>query len=146
MTLVLFLAITLVTDNDIWMQDGAPPHFGRNVRDFLENTFEMWIGRRGTIDWPQRSPDLTPCEYSMWGILKERIYSQNVQTIPELKERITSEFAALNNDKDLCRRICVTLFREESSCVLILKDNTLKIRCTCNCFHVFVLKSLFYDD
>ena len=28
--------------------------------------------------------------------------------------------------------------------ILILKDNTLKIRC--NCFHVFVLKSLLYDD
>ena len=38
----------------------------------------------------------------------------------------------------------VTLFRDESSCVLILKDNTLKIRCSC--FHVFVLRSLLFDD
>jgi len=112
-----FAVPQLDTDNDVWMQDGAPPHYGRNVRDFLDNTFEMWIGRRGTTEWPPRSPDLTPCDYSMWGILKERVYSQNVLTISELKERITTEFAALNNDKDLCRRICHSVQRRIQLCI-----------------------------
>lgn len=107
----------LDTDNDIWMQDGAPPHYGTIVRDFLDETFEMWIGRRGTIEWPARSPDLTPCDYSMWGILKERVYSQDVRTKTELKERIIAEFAALDKDKDLCRRICHSIQRRIQLCI-----------------------------
>ncbi|CAF2134202.1 unnamed protein product, partial [Rotaria magnacalcarata] len=39
----------------IWQQDGAPPHYGQIVRDYLDDTFLHWIGRRGTIEWPPRS-------------------------------------------------------------------------------------------
>jgi hypothetical protein len=34
----------------IWQQDGAPPHFGRNVRTFRDEKFPMWIGRRGKVE------------------------------------------------------------------------------------------------
>ena len=51
--------------NDIWFQqDGAPPHFGIHVRNYLNETFPgRWIGRRGSIEWPPRSPDLTPLDF-----------------------------------------------------------------------------------
>ncbi|CAF4499633.1 unnamed protein product [Rotaria sp. Silwood2] len=55
----------------IWQQDGAPPHYGQIVRHYLDNTFLQWIGRRGTVEWPPRSPDLTPCDFSLWGIIKD---------------------------------------------------------------------------
>jgi hypothetical protein len=42
----------------IWQQDGAPPHYGQHVREYLDDTFAQWIGCRGTIEWPPRSPDL----------------------------------------------------------------------------------------
>ncbi|XP_026823780.1 uncharacterized protein LOC113561483 [Ooceraea biroi] len=47
---------------NIWFQqDGAGPHYAVAVRQFLDNTFpNRWIGRRGQIEWPARSPDLTP--------------------------------------------------------------------------------------
>ena len=48
----------------LWQQEGAPPHDGRAVREYLDNTFTEWMGRRGTIEWPARSPDLTPCAIS----------------------------------------------------------------------------------
>jgi hypothetical protein len=50
-----------VRNNLIWQQDGAPPHYGLKVHSFLDDNFQEWIGRRGKIDWPPRSPDLTPC-------------------------------------------------------------------------------------
>lgn len=44
----------------IFMLDGAPPHYGKKVRELLETTFpNRWIGRGGPIGWPARSPDLT---------------------------------------------------------------------------------------
>ncbi|CAB0036793.1 unnamed protein product, partial [Trichogramma brassicae] len=52
-------------------QDGAAAHYGRNVRNFLDGEFfDRWIGRRGTIEWPARSPDLTPLDFFLWWYLK----------------------------------------------------------------------------
>ncbi|KAJ4430779.1 hypothetical protein ANN_19370 [Periplaneta americana] len=45
--------------------DGAPPHFGVGVRDFLSQQFHQWIGRRGTTEWPPTSWDLTQCDFSL---------------------------------------------------------------------------------
>jgi hypothetical protein len=45
--------------NVIFQQDGAPPHWSLNVRDFLDRTFpQRWIGRDGPNRWPPRSPDI----------------------------------------------------------------------------------------
>ena len=47
-----------------FMQDGAPPHFATAVRSWLnENVPMRWIGRRGPLEWPARSPDLTPLDF-----------------------------------------------------------------------------------
>ena len=36
----------------ILQQDGAPPHYSRKVRDFLDDKFpDRWIGRRGPLKW-----------------------------------------------------------------------------------------------
>jgi len=49
--------------------------YGLNVRAFLNNVFRArWIGRRGEIEWPARSPDLTPLDYFLWDYLKDRVY------------------------------------------------------------------------
>ena len=40
--------------------DGAPPHWGIKVCEFLDKKFPArWIGRGGPIAWPPRSPDIT---------------------------------------------------------------------------------------
>ena len=45
----------------IFQQDGAPPHFALIVRTWLDQHFpNRWMGRRGPIVWPARSPDLSP--------------------------------------------------------------------------------------
>ncbi|XP_046685554.1 uncharacterized protein LOC124371263 [Homalodisca vitripennis] len=69
----LFENVQPVKDRLIWQQDGAPPHYGVIVRDFLNENFNKWIGRRGTIEWPPRSPDITPMDFSVWGILKNEV-------------------------------------------------------------------------
>jgi hypothetical protein len=43
--------------------------------------------------WPARSPDLYPCDLSVWGNLKNKVYSNNPHILDELKhifEPITS--------------------------------------------------------
>ena len=53
----------------IFMQDGSSPHFVNIVCTFLDETFTSWIGRTGATDRPVRSPDLTPCDFALWGVL-----------------------------------------------------------------------------
>lgn len=82
---------------EIWFQhDGAPPHYGRNVREYLDNVFpNKWIGRRGAIEWPARSPDLTPLDFFLWGHLKSRVYIDRPRNLDDLQTRIRQEMDRL---------------------------------------------------
>ena len=78
-------------DNIIWQKDGAPPHNRKIVRGFLNDKFNKCIGRWGTTQWPACSPDLSPMDFSVWGIMKDRVYSEKNWDLEHLKERITSD-------------------------------------------------------
>ena len=82
----------------LWFQqDGAPPHFGLNVRNFLDTTFpRQWIGRRGAVEWPPRSPDLTPLDFFLWGHLKSVVFTTRPRTLDDLKSSITNEMAKIH--------------------------------------------------
>ncbi|PNF43075.1 hypothetical protein B7P43_G02709 [Cryptotermes secundus] len=63
-------------------QDGGPPHYHRDVRAYLDDTLPgPWIGRRGAIEYPPRSPDLTPLDFYLWGTLKDEVYRQKTATL-----------------------------------------------------------------
>lgn len=51
-----------------YMHDGASAHYAKSARDFLDDKFHnQWIGRHGPIEWPARSPDLTPTDFFSMG-------------------------------------------------------------------------------
>jgi len=49
---------------------------------------ERALGRRGPHEWPARSPDLTPCDFSLWGWAKEEVYRAKSHTLGQLEDRI----------------------------------------------------------
>jgi hypothetical protein len=56
----------------ILQQDGAPPHWGLQVRACLDGTFPgTWISRDGLMPWPTRSPDITPLDFFPLGLCRE---------------------------------------------------------------------------
>ena len=76
-------------NNIVFMQDGAPPHFARPVREWLDDHFpERWMGRQGPHEWPARSPDLTPCDFFLWGWAKEQVYCAKPRNLDELEAQI----------------------------------------------------------
>lgn len=87
-------------DRSIWFQqDGAPPHFARQVREYLNTVFPgQWIGRRGPIEWPARSPDLTPLDFFLWGYLKSKVYKEKPQNLEDLKFKIRNEISQINEN------------------------------------------------
>lgn len=78
----------------IFQQDGAPAHFSRRAREFLNAHYpDRWIGRGGPINWPARSPDLNVLDYFLWGHLKDLVEHRRDGTEAEMREAI---FAAFN--------------------------------------------------
>ena len=72
-----------------FQQDGAPPHYVRLVREWLDNNYsEQCIGRRGPIEWPPRSPDVTPLGFFLWGHLKSVVFKTQPDSIQQLQQKI----------------------------------------------------------
>lgn len=94
--------------NMILQLDGAPPHWRQFVRDCLDEHFpHRWIGRDGPIPWPPRSPDITPCDFFVWGFVKDRVYSNKVNSLEEMKQKIREAFDEI--DVPMLRRVWADL-------------------------------------
>jgi len=104
--------VPLNVRQQMWFQmDGAPAHYGVNVRRWCDLHFrERWIGRvnnahnhdyvpgTGPAAWPPRSPDLTVLDFFIWGFLKDKVYSTPVHTELELVGRIEAACEILRNN------------------------------------------------
>ncbi|GFU71506.1 transposable element Tc3 transposase [Trichonephila clavipes] len=75
---------------ELWFQqDDATCHTARATNDLLKGTFGYClISRFGPVNWPQRSCDLTPLDYFMWGYVKSLVYADTPQTLDHLEDNI----------------------------------------------------------
>lgn len=80
-----------------FMQDGAPPHWSREVRVWLTANFpNRWMGRGSpNMQWPPRSPDLSMCDFFLWGYIKSVVYRRKLRSVEELKTAITQAFSTI---------------------------------------------------
>lgn len=70
--------------------------FWTDGEEYLEETFPgKWIGRRGAIEWPARSPDMTPLDFFLWGHIKNLVYKNRPQNIEDLQQRIMHEISSI---------------------------------------------------
>jgi hypothetical protein len=78
-------------DNIVFQQDGCSAHYFRPVREYLDERFrDKWIGRRGPVEWPPRSPDLAPNDFFLWGHLKSVVYRTAPTSLDDLRNRIVT--------------------------------------------------------
>jgi len=89
----------------IYQQDGAPSHWHKEVREYLNKHLTgRWVGRAAATDnnfctWPPRSPDLTVCDFFLWGFVKDNIYVPPLpKTLSELRERINTTIGNVTQD------------------------------------------------
>ncbi|PSN41594.1 hypothetical protein C0J52_17612 [Blattella germanica] len=61
----------------------------------MDNLQGHWIGRRKHIEFPPRSPDLTPIDFYLWGTVKDEVYRRKPRTLEELRQEITAACAAI---------------------------------------------------
>jgi len=82
-----------MTFNYTIQQDGAPAHRARDTVQLLTRETPDFIP---PSLWPTNSPDLNPVDYHVWGVLQDRVYRENIQTLDELQQRITEEWERMD--------------------------------------------------
>ncbi|GBL62149.1 hypothetical protein AVEN_225592-1 [Araneus ventricosus] len=48
--------------------------------------------------WPPRSPDITPLDFYLWGYVKQHVYSERINDINNLKQRIMDVIHSVTPD------------------------------------------------
>lgn len=83
---VLQLRTTATFAELFFRQDREPHHYALAIRDYINQTFPLrLLGRRGNIEWPPHSPDVTSIDFFFVDVVKNNIYERNNQTVDELK-------------------------------------------------------------
>ena len=60
--------------------------YGKNQWMFLRGLFPAHlISLHGDMGWPARSPDLSPCDYFLWGYVKSEVSSTDQQSLMDWK-------------------------------------------------------------
>ena len=100
--------------------DGAPPHYTRYVREYLnEFSPNRWLGRGGPVAWPPRSPDLTPLDYYLWGHMKTLVYETKVDSREALRDRIFAAAEHIRNHPDNIASATQSLLMRAENCIAI---------------------------
>ncbi|GFW99641.1 uncharacterized protein TNCV_3418741 [Trichonephila clavipes] len=94
------LADKHLLESTIFMQDGAPPHIARRVKNLLRRSFgdDRVLNRHFHHAWPPRSPDLSPCDYWLWGYLKSQVYRDRTTSLGMLKDNIRLQCLTITPD------------------------------------------------
>ena len=105
-------------DEILFQQDGAPPHFANVIRDKLNTELPVrWIGRRGSVEWPARSPDLTPLDFFFWGYLKNKVYATKIRDKDHLKEVIKHHVEEIRRDMNLIQKVTHSVGTRIQGCI-----------------------------
>ena len=64
----------------MFMKDGAPNHIARQETALLRAHVgdKRVISKDFPVAWPPRSSDLNPCDFWLWGFLKDHVYRGNI--------------------------------------------------------------------
>ena len=75
----------------------VPPkcRFGNSI--FEQKVSKIWIGSGGSISWPARFPDLSRCDYFLWGYQKDIVYRNSPSTLEEVQNNKADAICSFDN-------------------------------------------------
>lgn len=89
--------------NHIWFQqDGAPAHTATETKAVLYEHFQERVISLGCEnEWPPRSPDLTPCDFYLWGAVQDLVYEsgKSFTNLADLSNALIRAFNLLREQK-----------------------------------------------
>ena len=101
----------------MWAQDGAPSHRFHMVSNLLNDMFDnRVIGLGYQVECPPWSPDLTPCDFFLWGYLKSKVFVSPPDSVDDLRHRIQNEFENLRQKPHIIKRAMHSMARRVYLC------------------------------
>ena len=94
------------------------PHRRIVVRNRLHELFgNRIVALHEDIEWPPRSPDLTPCDFFLWGYLNDRVFKTPPTDIADLRRRIEMETDELRQNQQMIRRAVSNMLIRAQTCI-----------------------------
>ena len=89
-----------INNQNVWFQqDGATAHTARDAMAAVRAMFpDRLISRCRNVPWPPRSPDLSMCDFFLWGFIKSRVYEGKPRISEELKGAISKQIGMINQE------------------------------------------------
>lgn len=76
-------------DTIVFQHDDAPIHDNIHAKLLLDRIFsKRWIGVNGPMRWPSKSPDLSPCDFFLWGYIKTTLAAKEYNSLSQLEKCI----------------------------------------------------------
>lgn len=79
----------------VFHQDSAPSHAAKKTLQYLKEQKVVFIPPE---KWLPNSPDAAPCNFFLWGCLKNRVNKRKVKTLSGLKKAIQDELQKIPRD------------------------------------------------
>ncbi|KAG8174791.1 hypothetical protein JTE90_013053 [Oedothorax gibbosus] len=74
-------------------------HPKKNLNHIYKTFYSDRVVSRGQSGlgpfWPPRSPDLSVCDFFLWGTLKSKVYNNNPHNLQELQQNISDKISAI---------------------------------------------------
>ena len=98
--------------NMILQQDWAPAHGAETTIAYLEENFPGFLNKN---QWPSRSPDLNPIDFSVWGLLEEKLKNKNITKVEQLRRELEQAWSEIG--EDYLRRTVVSVKTRLKACI-----------------------------
>ena len=69
----------------------------------MERFGERVVALNHAVEWPPRSPDLTPLDFFLWSYIKSTVYTTPPTNLDDLEMRIRNEMDILRQDRAMVR-------------------------------------------
>ena len=117
-----------IFQNIWWFQDGAPAHSSLEIRRLLRTKFQnRVVALHHPVEWPPRSPDLTPLDFFLWGYLKQKVFRTPPANLVELRRRIVDEVNVLRQNPAIIRSSFNAMMGRTNHC---MQRNGSHVECT----------------
>jgi len=70
----------------VFQQDNTPSHHAKHTIKLLQQKTSDFVG---PDLWPPNSPDLNLVDHKVWGVMQQRVYESRMNSVDELKQRLT---------------------------------------------------------
>jgi len=82
----------------VFQQDNAPAHHARDTVELLRREAPQFISPHV---WPANSPDLSPVDYRVCGMLQQRVYRVPIRNTDELRKLLVATWVEFQHAEQL---------------------------------------------